>query len=132
MNNLWSLLCITVAVAVFAIGFTIYEFVTKEKYRIVKCLFIACIAVFFIVTDFPYMQDLFEQKTTTEIAEFSHFQSSNTAPGTRKLFFKTEGNDLVLIVPTIARIVGNMEEGRIYEIEYFNNSKVVKEIQLIE
>ena len=131
MNNLWTLLGITIAVVVFAIGFVIYLCITKPDYYIIKSLFIICLAIFFAITDIPYMKDVIEQETTTIIAEYHHFQPSNTPPGTRKLFFESQDGELWLLATTISRTVAYMEEGKTYEIEYFNNSKVIKEYKRI-
>ncbi len=132
MNNLWTLLGITIFVVVVSIGFVIYAFVTKTDYYILKSLFIIGLAIFFTITDIPYMEDVIEQETTTIIAEYHHFQPSNTRPGTRTLFFESQNGELRLLATTISRTVAYMEEGKTYEIEYFNNSKVIKEYRLIE
>lgn len=132
MNNLWTLLGITIFVIVVSIGFVIYALVTKTDYYILKSLFIIGIAIFFAITDIPYMKDVIEQETTTIIVEYHHFQPSNTRPGTRTLFFESQNGELRLLATTISRTVAYMEEGKTYEIEYFNNSKVIKEYRLIE
>lgn len=132
MNNLWTLLGITIFVVVVSIGFVIYAFVTKTDYYILKSLFIIGLAIFFIITDIPYMKDVIEQETTTIIAEYHHFQPSNTPPGTRKLLFESQDGELWLLATTISRTVAYMEEGKTYEIEYYNNSKVIKEYREVK
>ena len=109
MNNLWTLLGITIFVVVVSIGFVIYAFVTKTDYYILKSLFIIGLAIFFTITDIPYMEDVIEQETTTIIAEYHHFQPSNTRPGTRTLFFESQNGELRLLATTISRTVAYME-----------------------
>ena len=100
MNNLWTLLGITIFVVVVSIGFVIYAFVTKTDYYILKSLFIIGLAIFFTITDIPYMEDVIEQETTTITAEYHHFQPSNTRPGTRTLFFESQNGELRLLATT--------------------------------
>ena len=85
-----------------------------------------------IVSDLPYYKDLTTKDTTVIVAEYVKFQSSNTLPGTRMLIFINEhGQEISLYIPTITRAVAKMETGRTYEVEFFNNSKVIKEYVLV-
>lgn len=132
MNNLWTLLGITIFVVIVSIGYIIYACIVKPNYYIIQILFIACLAIFFVITDIPYIKDVIEQETTVVIAEYKHYQTGNTNPGTRRLFFETENGELDLLATTISGTVGYMEEGKTYEIEYYNNSKVIKEYREVK
>ena len=79
----------------------------------------------------PYFQDLTENKTTVVVAEYKCFEH-NSKVGTRKVLFVKDGRTIELFVPGYTRDVAKLQEGQIYEIEYFDNSKVVKSYELIE
>lgn len=114
------------------IGVIIFHIVKKNKGYIIVTVIAFCMLALLFIHDFPYYQDLAQQETTVIVAEYTKFQSSNTKPGTRMLFFKNEdGQEFSLYIPTITRAVAKMETGKTYEVEFFNNSKVIKEYILV-
>ena len=52
--------------------------------------------------------------------------------GTQRLFFVSDEKEIKLEDLLINRPVALLEEGAMYEIEYYNNSKLIKEYKLIE
>lgn len=132
MNSLWYIFGLMIFCIIVAIGFTIYECVNKNNYYILKSLFVIALAITFIILNTPYIQDAFEQETTTIIAEYVDYINGNSDPGTTKMYFKTSNQTWTLFGATHSRIVAKMEKGKIYEIEYFNNSKLIKTYRLIE
>ena len=115
-----------------AIIATVYEIVTHSKYFRLRIILFAGLVVALSIFQIPTYKDMIEKDTTTVTAEYVKFQSSNTPAGTRKVFFENGNDQFSVYVPTFARIVGKLEVGRTYEIEYFNNSRIVKEYRLIE
>ena len=73
----------------------------------------------------------FAKKKTNEDLKYKCFEH-NSKVGTRKVLFVKDGRTIELFVPGYARDVAKLQEGQIYEIEYFDNSKVVKSYELIE
>lgn len=132
MTNIWLLLAISFVAYIIIIGFIIFNFIKKGKWYIVINLCMGFMLAWLIVSDLPYYKDLTTKDTTVIVAEYVKFQSSNTLPGTRMLIFINEhGQEISLYIPTITRAVAKMETGRTYEVEFFNNSKVIKEYVLV-
>ena len=132
MKHLWLILIPTFVVYAGGIYGIIYEAINKSNYHCLKSVFLASLLVYFIITDIPYYKDMSKKETETVVAEYVRFQSSNTWPFTRTVFFEDESGELSVYFATYAREVGNMEEGAVYEVEYFCNSRVVKEYKLLE
>lgn len=131
MKNIWLLLFITGIAYVGFIGTILYECLKKVDGSIIKVIFCTICIVVLLVFDFPYIQDLTKQETTIITAEYVNYQPSNTRPGTRKLFFQTADGRISLLIPTVTRAVSELEPGKIYEIEFFNNCRVIKSYKLI-
>ena len=132
MKNIILVLIPSFITYIVCVGAIVYEIIKKPNYQLIKiCVFVG-VLLFMLITDIPCYKDVFEKNTTTVTAEYVKFQSSNTLPGTRKVFFENGNDQFSVYVPTFARIVGKLEVGRTYEIEYFNNSRIVKEYRLIE
>lgn len=132
MGNIWLVSIPTFVACGGFIGTTIHCFTKKPNYHIPKIVFcVACIIALFVY-NIPIIKDLVEGETTVVVAEYSDFQSSNTRPGTRKVFFRANNKKYTLYIPTFTRDVAGLETGKIYEIEYFNNSKVIKSYEIIE
>lgn len=132
MTNIWLLLAISIVAYIIIIGFIIFNFIKKGKWYIIINLCMCLMLAWLIVSDYPYYKDLTAKETTVIVAEYVKFQSSNTRPGTRMLVFVNEnGQKFSLYIPTVTRAVAKMEIGKTYEIEYFNNSKVIKEYILV-
>lgn len=132
MINIVLLLLITIVAHSGFIGTIIYQFARKPDYYVLKILFCMVCIIFLFVYDLPYLRDIVEQETTVTVVEYIDFQSSNTRPGSRKLFFENKNGRISLVTPTITRTVAQLEPGKTYEIEYFNHSKVIKSYKLIE
>ena len=132
MRNLWLLLLPALFVYTGGIGTIIYEIVKRPRYHRLKIVFLVGVLMLYAILDIPLYKDIAKQETQIVIAEYVKFQSSNTLPGTRKVFFENEQGQLGLYVPTITRDVGKLQEGKTYEIEYFTNRKVIKTYKLLE
>lgn len=131
MSNIVISLIPTFFVIIVSIGVVIYQFTCKPDYYVLKSIAFVCIAVAIFVFSMPYFQDLSENKTTVVVAEYKCFEH-NSKVGTRKVLFVKDGRMIELFVPSYARDVAKLQEGQIYEIEYFDNSKIVKSYKPIE
>ena len=78
------------------------------------------------------MKDLAKQETTEVIAVYVEYQTGNVHPGARRLFFENENNEFNLLASVIKKEHVKMKVGKTYKIEYFDNSKVIKNYELIE
>ena len=125
-------LCAIWCFSVVFVGVIIYHIICKPDYHILKTIAFVCMIIVMLFFDIPYFQDMAEGETTVVIAKYVDFQSSNTRVGTRKVFFVKDGRQFELFVPGLARDVAKLQEGKVYEIEYFNNSQLIKSYRLIE
>lgn len=131
MSNIWLALIPTILVSIVSIGTIIYQFLCKSDYYILKIIAFVCVMVAMIIFSMPYFQDLTENETTIVVAEYKGFEH-NSKVGTRKVQFIQDGRMLELFVPAYARDVAKLQEGQTYEIEYFNNSKLIKSYKPIK
>ena len=132
MGNLWIAMIPTFFVCVVGVCVIIHEIVHKGDFYFLKSVAFACIIIAMFLFYIPHMKDIVGQKTTVVTAEYIDYQDGNTAPCTLKVFFMINNRQIELIVPTFTRDVAKLEPGEIYEIEYFNNSKVIKSYKLVE
>lgn len=132
MKNIWYIFGTIVIASVVLLTASVIFFVKKEKYYILIDLIIIATVVFCLISDIPYMKDLAKQETTEVIAVYVEYQTGNVHPGARRLFFENENNEFNLLAPVITKTHVKMEVGKTYKIEYFDNSKVIKNYELIE
>ncbi|MBP3576090.1 MAG: hypothetical protein J6J55_06290 [Paludibacteraceae bacterium] len=132
MSNIWLALIPTFFVIVVGIGVIIYHAMCKPDYHILKIIAFMCMIIAMLVFNIPYFRDMSEGETTVVVAEYVDFQSSSTRIGARKVFFIENGRQFELFVPALGRYAAKLQEGTVYEIEYFNNSKLIKSYKLIE
>ena len=83
-----------------------------------------------VFVNIPYFQDAIENETTNVIAEYVKYQPGRL--GTQRLFFVSDKKEIKLEDLLINRPVAHLEEGKIYEIEYYNNSKLIKEYREVK
>ena len=126
MKNIWLVLIPSLIAYIVCVSAIVYEIIKKPAYQLIKiCVFVG-VLIFLIITDIPCYKDMAENTTTTVIAEYVEFQSSNTLPGTRKVFFENEDGEFFAYFPTFTRDIAKMEVGQTYEIEYFQNTHIIK------
>lgn len=129
MANLWSI-CI-----VFLLGFVclivgaICDYKKKGNHYVVETIFLIFFALGVAVVGFPYFQDLCEQETSTIVGEYVKHDSGRLS---QWIYISSEEGEIELQRSVVIRPVAHFEKGKTYEIEYFNNSKVIKEYKLIE
>ena len=114
------------------IGCIAYHIIKKPKYHLLKTLFFVCALVFLIATDIPCYKDLSENETRIVEAEYVKFQSGSELPCARKVFFEDENGQHSFYVPSFTRDVAEMETGKTYEVEYFYNSRIIKEYRVVK
>lgn len=131
MDNLLGFLKGSALISIGSIAIIIYLCIKKEKYWFISMLFVAFIAIGCFIGNIPYIKDFIEQETTTVVAEFTDFSRPSTKSTKHILYFETEDGELILEAPVGARMPIALKEGKIYEIEYYNNSKVIKEYKRI-
>ena len=132
MKNIWYIFGAIVIASVVLLTAAVIIFIKKEKYYILIDLILIATVVFCLISDIPYMKDLAKQETTEVIAVYVEYQTGNVHPGARRLFFENENNEFNLLAPVITKEHVKMEVGKTYKIEYFDNSKVIKDYELIE
>lgn len=132
MKNIWYIFGTIVVASVVLLTAAVIIFIKKEKCYILIDLILIATVVFCLILDIPYMKDLAKQETTEVIAVYVEYQTGNVHPGARRLFFENENNEFNLLAPVITKEHVKMEVGKTYKIEYFDNSKVIKDYELIE
>ncbi|MBQ9735221.1 MAG: hypothetical protein IJV96_00360 [Clostridia bacterium] len=132
MKNIFLVFSVTfVCYAVF-IGIIVHDVIKKPKFYVLRILFLIGLIVLLTILEIPIYKDMFLQKTHTVVAEYVSYQSSNTLPATQKAFFEGEGGRLYVYIPIYTRDITNLEAGKVYEVEYFYNSHIIKEYKLLE
>lgn len=132
MKNIWYIFGTIVIMSVALLTTAVIIFIKKEKYYILIDLILIATVVFCLISDIPYMKDIVKKETTEVIAVYVEYQTGNVHPGARRLFFESGDNEFNLLAPIITKEHVKMEVGKTYKIEYFDNSKVIKNFELIE
>lgn len=132
MKNLWYIFGISVFAFIILIITGIIFFIRKDKYYIISEIIIIAMWIFFIVESVPYIKDITKQETTEIIAVYVEYQKGSVDPGAWRLIFENESETYKIISPIITKIHVKMEVGKTYKIEYFDNSKIIKDYTLIE
>ena len=132
MSNIWLALVPTFFAIVVFVGVIIYHVICKPDYHILKTIAFVCMIIALLAFNVPYFQDMSEGETTVVVAEYVEFRSGNAPAGASKVFFIENGRQLKLFVPAIAGYAAKLQAGAVYEIEYFNHSKLIKSYRLIE
>lgn len=130
MNNLWIILSTIIVLILFGIGIVVYESISKGNEYVLKIIVFSLVVIFLIFGHIPYWQDAIENKTTIIIAEYVKHQPGSI--GTERLFFINDTGEVRLEAPILKRPLAYLIDGKTYEIEYFNHSKVIKEFRLVE
>ena len=132
MKNIFLVFSVPfVCYAVF-IGIIVHDVIKKPKLYVLRILFLIGLIVLLTILEIPTYKDMFLQKTHTVVAEYVSYQSSNTLPATQKAFFEGENGRLYVYIPIYTRDITNLEAGKVYEVEYFYNSHIIKEYKLLE
>lgn len=130
MDNLWKYLTTVIVLILYAIAIVVYESITKGDEYIFKIIAFSLGVILMVFVNIPYFQDAIENETTIVIAEYVKYQPGRL--GTQILFFVSDEKEIELEDLLINRPVAHLEEGEIYEIEYYNNSKLIKEYRKVE
>ena len=131
MKNIWLVLLPCFVLYGGLLFVMISEIVTKGKHILFYTVFcIGTIAYFFIsAQNVLLFQDLIEKETEFAVGECVKYERSTF---TAKIYFENEGESFVMYMPAYSQKRKDMEKGKTYEIEYFENSRVIKEFKLIE
>ena len=132
MKNIWYIFGTVVIMSVVLLTAAVIVFIRKEKYYILIDLILIATVVFCLILDIPYMKDIVKKETAEVIAVYVEYQTGNVHPGARRLFFENGEDEFNLLAPIITKEHVKMEVGKTYKIEYFDNSKVIKDYELIE
>lgn len=122
----WAVLILTIIGPLWIIN----EFIKKRENYILNIIAISVVWVIAIMASFPSFKDLVEQKTTVVVGVYEKYERGTKE--SNKLYIDNGDETIKLIVPRVNRDVTILEEGRTYRFEYFNNTRIVKEYELIE
>ena len=132
MKNILLVLVPTFLAYAGFIGAIVCEIIKKPKYFVLKTIsFVGCI-VLLSVFAFPLYKDMARKTTYTVEAEYVDYQASNTIPGSFKAYFEGDAGRFHVYIPVYTRDITKLEAGKTYEIEYFRQSRIIKEYKLIE
>ena len=132
MKNLWLASLPYFIVYGLMLLVTILEFTTNGKQKVfctLFCIFIIAF-MFFYMDHIVLVQDLIEKDTNVIVGEYVKY--GRGAVASFRVYIECDGKTYFVHAPAYARIVVDLEEGKTYEIEYFVNSRVIKEFKLIE
>ena len=132
MENIWYIFGTVGIMSIVLLTAAVIVFIRKEKYYILIDLILIATVVFCLILDIPYMKDIAKKETAEVIAVYVEYQTGNVHPGARRLFFENGEDEFNLLAPIITKEHVKMEVGKTYKIEYFDNSKVIKDYELIE
>lgn len=132
MKNIWYIFGTVVVSSVVLLTAAVIIFIKKEKYYILIDLIIVATVFFCLISDIPYMKDIAKNETTEVIAVYVEYQTGNVHPGARRLFFQNKDDKFNLLAPIVTKECVKMDIGKTYKIEYFENSKVIKNFELVE
>lgn len=132
MKNLWYIFGITVfsIIALIIIGIVLY--VKKSKNLILSEILIMIFLVFLIVENVPYIKDITRQETIEITATYVEYQKGSVDPGAWRLIFEDEDCTYKIISPIITKNHVKMKIGKTYKIEYYKNTKTIKNYTLIK
>ena len=131
MKNIWYIFVTVGIMSIVLLTAAVIFFIKKEKHYILINLIIIATVVFCLISDIPYMKDLAKQETTEVIAVYVEYRTGNH-PGAWRLIFENEEDEFNLLAPVITKDCVKMKVGKTYKIEYFDNSRVIKNYELIE
>lgn len=132
MKNIWYIFGISVFMFIGLVIVGIILFIKKDKYYILNEMIIIAFLIFLLVDSVPFIKDITKQETTEITAIYVEYQKGSVDPGAWRLIFKNESGTYKIISPIITKIHVKMEVGKTYKIEYFDNSKIIKNYILIE
>lgn len=132
MKNIWCIFGVSVFTFIGLIIIGIILYIKKDKHYIISEIIIIAALIFYIFESIPYVKDITNQKTTEITAVYVEYQEGSVEPGAWRLIFENEGETYKIISPIITKIHVKMEVGKTYKIEYFDNSKIIKNYTLIE
>ncbi len=132
MKNLWIVLSIYILESLILVIVGIVAVVKKEKYSIIVVVILLILVVIVLYANIPIVKDLISNQTTEVTAVYVNYRRSGNFSLDNELIFENEGNEIIIIAPKFTRIISNLEDGKTYKVEYFNNSRVIKEYELLD
>lgn len=132
MKNIWYIFSVSVFAFIVLIITGIIFYIRKDKYYILSEIIILAMLIFFIFDSIPYIKDITKEETTEITAVYIEYQKGSVDPGAWRLIFENGNETYKIISPIITKIHIKMEIGKTYKIQYFKNSKVIKNFEFIE
>ena len=132
MKNIWYIFGISVFAFIVLIIAGIIFYIRKDKYYILSEIIIIAMLIFLLVDSAPYIKDITKHETTEITAVYVEYQKGSVDPGAWRLIFENEEDEFNLLAPVITKDCVKMKVGKTYKIEYFDNSRVIKNYELIE
>lgn len=132
MKNIWYIFGISIFAFIVLVIDGVIFYIRKDKYYILNEIIIAGFLIFLLVDSVPFIKDIVKQQTTEVTAVYVEYQKGSVDPGAWRLIFENESQTYKIISPIITKIHLKMEVGKTYKIEYYDNSKIIKNYILIE
>lgn len=129
------LLLITIfRVVIISIGAIVICFVAKKerKHRILVYILVGICVIYLSYEAIPNFKDMIYRETSEIEAVYVDCHSESKPFGQRILTFKDDDTTYEIVISSFTSFPKNMEEGKAYKIEYYDNSKVLKSCVLIE
>ena len=132
MKNIWYIFSISIFTIIGLIIIGIILYIKKEKFYIISEIIILLFTIFICIDSVPFVQDVVYQETSEVVVTYIECQRGNVDPGAYKFIFKSDTHRYEFIAPKIIKLPTKIEIGKKYKIEYYVNSKVIKEYILID
>ncbi len=132
MQNLWYIYGVMIISWICGICAVIRATIKRERFYIVFDIIIVFLLIYTFISYIPYLQDLTQKETVEIEGEFEiYYRNSNFSP-CFDVYFETDSGREKVIIPKWAFILPELEEKKTYRIEYFKNTQVIKDYELIE
>ncbi|MBQ8427333.1 MAG: hypothetical protein IJX16_06220 [Clostridia bacterium] len=131
MSNFWVLFLIGIFCMLIGIVSVIMFLITKPKHYVSLTVFFTVATIGLVVLSRDFFVDLVEQKTTDIVAVYISYKGGGYTFGHQLIFENDEGEQISLYSPKSSRYPKKLQEGKVYKITYFNNTRIVKEFSIL-
>ena len=132
MKNLYFLFGIMIVAEVCLLMIGIILTIRKSRNYILADIIIIILVSACIIVDIPTIKDVINKETTEIVAEYEGYVLAGHTPGAIIIKFKNAGKSYEISSPRLMKIHVDLEVGKTYKVTFFNNTKIIKEYELIE
>ncbi len=131
MNNLLSTFIFHMMLILILIIIGVSITIKKKKMYILSDIIIVILIASMLIIDIPLMKDLSQNETVEIVAVYVEDKGHQRGVG-HHIIFKDGNKTVDFRVLRFTKIYNNLEIGKTYRIEYYINSKIIKNCVLVE